>query len=234
MTQGYWFYLTGTLLLTIVIGYMTYMSAQVLRHWRPDRNLLLLPVETLMRLLLIALCLGLGWLSGLGPTQLGWVWPEQTNTWLVALAWGGLVAGCFIIATPWVIKRTGEMHYSAVIVDAIVPRNQRELWLVALAMIPVVVLEELLFRSLLIGGLAPVLPVTLLVVGWSILFGLLHSPQGQLGMAGATIAGVLLGWLFLTYGTLAAPLIAHYAINIIQLVFAMRQRAATVGADVDR
>lgn len=234
MTPRYWLFLMATLALTILIGYMTYNSARLLRNWQRDRNLLLLPVENLLRIALAGLCLGLGWVSGLDRSQLGWVWPAQPNNWFVALAWGGLVAGLFIVATPWLVARTDERYYSAIVVDAIVPHSLRELWLVALAMIPVVLLEELLFRSLLIGGLDPVAPAGWLVVGWSALFGLLHSPQGRLGVAGATAAGLLLGWLFLIYTSLVVPLLAHYTINMIQLYYAMRQRMAQADPEAER
>lgn len=225
MAFTYWLFVTGTLALTALIGYNTYLSAQLLRRWRPAQNLLLLPGENLIRLLLIALCIGLGWLSGLEPSQLGWVWPDDAAPLLRGLAWGAVLALVFAGLTLWIVRRTGQRFYSPVVVQAIVPRSRGELVWVCLAMVPVVLLEELLFRSLLLGGLAPVLPVPLLVIGWSLFFGLLHSPQGVWGMVGAGLGGVLLSWLFLREGTLVTPVVAHYVTNIVQLIQAMRLRA---------
>ncbi len=224
MTYSYWLFVAATLALTAAIGYNTYLSAQLLRRWRPTRNLLLMPGENLLRLALIGLCIGLGWLSGLPPATLGWVWPVTPVMLWRGLLWGGVLACFFAGSTLWIVRRTGDRFYSPVVVEAIAPRNRRELWLVCLVMIPVVVLEELLFRSLLLGGFTPVAPAPLLAIGWSVLFGLLHSPQGIWGMAGAALGGALLSWLFLDTGVLAIPLIAHYATNLIQVGLAMYMR----------
>jgi uncharacterized protein len=222
MDLRYWFFLTGVLVLTGVIGYNTYLSAQLLQRWQPDRNLLLLPAETLLRLALIALCVGLGWLSGLDRSTLGWVWPGGIRPWVVGAAWGVALAGFFMLATLGIVRWTGRRFYSSTIVRAIVPQSGWELIGVSLAMISVVMLEELLFRSLLLAGLAPLAPMPLLVIGWSVVFGLLHSPQGLWGMIGAGLAGALLSWLFLQSGSLLIPWIAHYVANMVQVVQAMR------------
>jgi membrane protease YdiL (CAAX protease family) len=235
MLERYWIFVVLTLLFTGFVGYNTYATAHLLRRWQPDgalrsrsgRNLLLLPAENLLRLVLIAFCLGLGLLSGLEPRQLGWVWPATPEPFLWGAGWGVVLAGFFYLSTQWIIRRTGQRYYSSVIVQAIVPGNRVELVLVCISMFGVVALEELLFRSLLLSGLQPILPTPVLLIGWSVVFGLLHSPQGVWGMAGATMAGVVLGWLFLSLDGLAAPLVAHYITNIIQVVQAMRRMRNT-------
>jgi membrane protease YdiL (CAAX protease family) len=224
MTQRYWLFVALTLALTGFIGYNTYLSAQLLRRWRPDRNLLLLPAENLLRLGLVLACLGLGVLSGLDARQLGWLlsrWPAQL---LWGVGWGVGLAGFLYLSTRWILQRSGQRFYSSIIVQAIVPKSTGELLGVSLVMISVVLLEELLFRSLLLGGLAPILPAPLLLIGWSVVFGLLHSPQGLWGMIGAGLAGAVLGWLFLQHGSLLTPLIAHYVTNMVQVLQAMRLR----------
>ena len=55
MPINFWIFVLLTLALVIFISYGTYATAQLLRHWQPDRNLLLLPAENLIRLLLITL-----------------------------------------------------------------------------------------------------------------------------------------------------------------------------------
>jgi membrane protease YdiL (CAAX protease family) len=85
-----------------------------------------------------------------------------------------------------------------------------------------VLLEELLFRSLLIGGLSPLLPAPLLMVLVSFLFGALHAPQGLWGMVGAGAAGIIFGALFLAEQSLLAPIVAHYLANLVQIMLAMR------------
>lgn len=222
MPITYWIFVLLTVALLSFIGYGTYTTARLLRTWQPDYNLLLLPAETWLRLALIGLCLALGLLSGVSPQELGWVstaWPTHVG-W--GIGWGSGLALFFYVTTRWVVGRGNGRFYSTVIIKAITPRNQRELGLVLLAMGPVVLLEELLFRSLLIGGLRPILPLPLLLIGWSVLFGLLHQPQGIWGMIGAGFAGLILGYLFMASGTLVLPVVTHYITNIVQVIQAMR------------
>lgn len=214
-----------TLALTGWIGYNTYATARLLRTWRPPSNPLLHPLETAVRLALIAACIGLGWLSGLDRAVLGWTAADPGAQIVLGVLGGILLGAVFLVGTRWVVKRTGERYYSPLVLDLIVPKDRREFLFTTLAMVTVVLLEELLFRSLLIGGMTPLLPGPFLVLGVGIVFGLLHSPQGTWGMAGAALAGVILGALFLLAGSLLLPCIAHYTANMVQVSVAYRERA---------
>jgi len=227
MPINFWIFVVLTLALVTFISYGTYATAQLLRHWRPDRNLLLLPAENLIRLLFIALCLVLGLVSGASRGQLGWVFPAVGRQLFWGMIWGAGLALFFYLSTQWLVARTGQRFYSSAVIQAITPHSTRELGWVLAAMLPVVLLEELLFRSLLIGGLAAVLPTHLLVIGWSVLFGLLHAPQGLWGMIGAGVAGLLLGSLFVGQGSILLPIVAHYVTNALQIGQAMRLDQAT-------
>jgi membrane protease YdiL (CAAX protease family) len=224
LPSRYLLFVVLTLMLTAWIGYNTYLTAQALRTWRPESSPLLHPLETVVRLVLIAGCIGLGLLSGLDPAVLGWTAAHAG----AQVVWGllaGLALGVvFLLATRLVVKRTGQRYYSPLVIDLIVPRDRRELVLTTLAMVTVVTLEELLFRSLLIGGLTPLLPGPVLAVGFGMLFGLLHTPQGAWGMAGAALAGIILGALFLLTGSLLLPSVAHYVANMVQVGVAYRER----------
>ena len=233
MTLNYWIFVLLLVGLLGFISYGTYTTARLLRSLQPDRTLLLLPAENGVRLLLIGLCVGLGWLSGLTRQQLGWTitdWLAQVG-W--GISWGSGLALFFYFTTDHLVRRGGDRFYSTVIIKAITPHNRRELLLVLLAMGPVVLMEELLFRSLLIGGLTPILPLPLLLIGWSLLFGLLHQPQGLWGMIGAGLAGLVLGYLFVQAGSIMLPLVAHYVTNMMQVVQAKRlgDGSPTYGTD---
>jgi membrane protease YdiL (CAAX protease family) len=222
MPARYWLFVALTLALTGFTGYGAYRTAQFLRSWRPDRNLLLLPAENLVRIVLIGICLALGRLSGLDAGALGW----RLQPLLPQLG-GGLLIGVglalvFYTSTRWVAAHAGPRIYSPAVLEIIVPRSRREFWAVVAVMVPMVVLEELLFRSLLLGGLLPVLPAAGLLAATGVIFGLMHSPQGLWGMAGAGLAGVLLGLLFLWAGSLLLPMTAHYVANVVQVELAMR------------
>jgi len=222
MTFTYWLFVLGSLLLTAFISYGTFATARLLTRWRPDHNLLVSPMENLVRLVIILICLGLGRLSGLSAGALGWQFHAPGRQ----LLWGGVIGfgmGLVIYhSTRWVLRWTGQRFYSTTVIEYILPTNRRELVLVLLAMWPKIILEELLFRSLLLGGLAPIIPLSILLIGLSLLFGLLHSPQGVWGMVGSGLAGLLLGLLFLWQESLLTPLIAHYTTNAFQLIQAKR------------
>jgi membrane protease YdiL (CAAX protease family) len=222
MPLRYWLFVWLTLGLATFVGYGTYRTALLLRSWRPDRNLLLLPGENLARLALILLCVGLGLLSGLDPGRLGWQWEAVAPQLLGGIAAGAALALLFYAATRWVVAAGGNRFYSPTVLEIIVPRSQAEFWAVAAVMVSVVLLEELLFRSLLLGGLLPILPAPLLIIAGGILFGALHSPQGVWGMAGAGLAGMALGLLFLLAGSLLLPFVAHYVTNMLQIWLALR------------
>jgi membrane protease YdiL (CAAX protease family) len=53
----------------------------------------------------------------------------------------------------------------------------------------------------------------------------MHLPQGALGIVVAAALGLLFSWLFLATQSLVAPSIAHYLINLLQLVWASREKA---------
>jgi membrane protease YdiL (CAAX protease family) len=222
MSLQYWLAILLTLLLTGFVGYGTYRTAHLLRVWQPDRNLLLLPAENGVRIGLILLCIGLGHATGLSKELLGWTAPQWQQQVLWGTLWGLLIAFVFYASTRWLAARTGSRLYSPTVLALVVPHTTSELALVSLAMAPVVILEEMLFRSLLLGGLSPVAPVPLLLIATGLIFGLMHSPQGIWGMVGAGLAGVLFGLLFLQYHSLVQPVAAHYVANMAQILIAMR------------
>lgn len=226
MSLRYQIFLLLTGLLVTALGYGTYATAKLLRSWRPDRNLLLTPAENALRLVLLPVCVGLGLLSNLPPSQLGWslAWQgaQVARESLLGIAIGTALALLFFLSTRSLKTEISNRFYSTTLIEAILPQNDREFVLVCLAMVPVVLVEELLFRSLLIGGFAPLAPVPLLILATGCLFGIMHSPQGVWGMMGAGLAGILFGLLFVWFGTLFIPIVAHYVANIVQILIAMR------------
>ena len=209
-----------TLLLVAFVGYGTYRAAQILPSWPANQNPLLHPAETAVRFLLIGLCIGLGFLSGESYTALGWQIPNQLADAIWGILWGLAIAIIYIIATRWIMAQSGGRYYTPVVVRVIVPRSRQQLLAVAWAMVNVVLLEELLFRTLLLGGFAPLLPTWLLLVMGGLIFGLMHSPQGWWGMGAIAIGGGFLGLMFVTTQSLLMPVVAHYVINMAQIGYA--------------
>ncbi len=218
-------FVIGTLCLVAFMAWGTYRTTQVLSLLPPGVNPLLLPAENGLRLILVLMCVGLGWSSGVSPVQLGWVSVEPGRDLGLGLAVGAVVALIVPPLTQLVVRWFGPQVYSPLVVKSIMPRNRRQWALVPAALVSAVLLEELLFRSLLLGGFAVFAPPFLLASIWSLAFGALHWPQGIFGAVVAAALGGLLSALFLGTGGLLAPFVAHYVINLVQLVLAARDKA---------
>jgi membrane protease YdiL (CAAX protease family) len=188
-------------------------------------NLLLAPIENVIKAVLVLVCIGLGILSGVSVSQLGWtldnVW-RDIGLGLIL----GLVTQLVVNAlTLWAIKIWGKEIYSPVVMRNIMPRTRLEWLLVPAALLLAVVLEELLFRSLLVGALSVAIPVALLVIVTATIFGLMHSAQGILGVVMTAAMGLWLTMLFIWSGGLLLPLTTHFVINCLQLLKAQDKRA---------
>lgn len=218
-------FVLGTLCVLAFLAWATYHTAQLLREMLPPDNLLLLPAENLLRLALILVCVGLGQMSNLPYTQLGWISSGFACDLAAGFGVGSAVALVVPLLTHGAVARFGPGVYSPVVVRAVLPRHPREWLLVPLALIPSVFLEELLFRSLLLGGFGIFAPPLVLALLWSILFGAMHLPQGALGIVVAAALGLILSGLFLATRSLLAPFIAHYVINLLQLVWAAHDKS---------
>ncbi len=213
-------FVVGTFGILLLLAVGTFQTALYLRHVAIRFNPLLLPVENVMRLALIAACIWLGVTSGLPYQALGWASPDWMRDVALGLLVGVFVACAVPVLTQLAIKRLGAHIYSPVVVRSILPRTRREWLLVPLALLSSVLLEELLFRSLLLGGLGQLAPPVLLALAWSVVFGAMHLPQGALGIVVASAMGLVLSALYLSTTSLVAPLIAHYVINLLQLFWA--------------
>lgn len=218
-----------TLILVAFLAWGTYRTGVLLRTVTLSQNLLLLPAENGLRLFLILACLLLAGLSGREPARFGWPgagWPQSLGLGLVLGVVGQWLTWR---ATTWAIQRWGPAIYNPVIVRGILPRDRREWVLVPLAMLPAVLLEEVIFRAFLVGWFSLWLPVGLLVVVASLLFGWMHSPQGRLGVIGAAILSLGLSALFLWRGDLVTPVAAHFTLNFLQIVaYSQKSGAAEI------
>ncbi len=214
----------GTLSILVILAWGTYQTAKYLRQVALTFNPLLMPAENIMRLALIAVCLWLGSISGLPYKTLGWRAADPGRDVALGLGVGIVIAILIPLLTQAAIKNFGTLIYSPVVVRSVLPRTRREWVLVPLALVGTVLLEELLFRSLLLGGFGQFAPPVLMAALWSVLFGFMHMPQGSLGIVVAAVMGLVLSALFLGTSSLLTPLVAHYVINVLQIVWASLDR----------
>ena len=214
----------GVVILTALLGWITFRSHLLLKEYRPDVNLLLSIPEITVRLLLVAVCLGLAWLSGLPAAELGLIFQNPPQTMAAGLGIGLVLVVIINLVTNWCISRFGRHIYSPLVIQNVLPRRPIEWVLAVFALLPAVLMEELLFRSLWLGSFNQMMPWWLLTIGTSIIFGLMHQPQGQLGMILAGGINIFFCMLFVWSGQLLLPLTAHYVANLFQLIVAYHQR----------
>ncbi len=113
--------------------------------------------------------------------------------------------------------------YDNRLLRAIVPANRLEWVGVMAVLLPAAALEELLFRSLPLGGLTWLVSPWVLIWPLSLLFGLMHASQGQWGVVGAAIMGLLLSALFLWTGSIWVPIVTHWLLNAAEVTIAQRR-----------
>jgi len=215
-----WVFFGSVILLITFVAISTVHSGLLLRHWTPPFNLLLSVPDNLARLALIGLCLALGIGLGPGPTALGWGTIHLTQDLLWG-AWAGVsLSLALTVAGRAATRQWGAGVYSSKMLQCILPVSRKEWVGVLLALLPAAALEELLFRSLPLGGLGWLIVPWWLLWPLSLFFGLLHWPQGAWGVVGATLAAVALSLLFLASGSIWLPLAAHYVLNVSQLLLA--------------
>lgn len=218
----------GSLLLTVLLGAAAYRSGLALKRGQVSVNLLLAPLENVARLALVGLCLAIGWGSGLEPQVLGWRWGEAVVPLLAGLVAGLALLVVVNIGTTWAVRRYGPGIYSPLVLRNMLPRRGSDWLLAPLALAPAVLLEELLFRSLLVGGFSVLIPMGAAVALSSLAFGIMHVPQGVLGVGAATILGVVLAALLWWQESLLAPFVAHYVLNLAQLGIAVVASTASL------
>lgn len=212
-----------TALLIAGLGAATYQSGRILRRIIPPVNLLLTLPDNLLRVVMIAFCLWLGLSLGPGAGALGW----SLDHFLRHASLGALVG--LVLAPPlqWLsaaaVRRWGSEVYDNLVLRAIVPVNGAEWVGVAAALLPAALLEELVFRSLPLAGLSWLISPWVLMWPLALLFGLLHWPQGPLGVVGTTFLGLILSALFLWTGSIWTVVFAHWVLNLVEVTLAWQQ-----------
>ena len=215
-------FLAGLVALIALVAVSTVRTGRLLRTWTPPFNPLLSLPENALRLGLIAASVGLGLAFGPGPAALGWqtahIWRDLARRRLLrcgdgrVLCPGGAGRGESVGAGG--LRRPGAPVHPA-------GHSARAAGGGAGAAAGCM-LEELLFRSLPLGGLTWLIAPHWLMWPLAVFFGLLHWPQGGWGVAGTTLAAILLSLLFLATGSIWPPLAAHYVMNGLQVAVAVR------------
>src|SRR5262245_24852754 len=98
----------GSLGLTVALAWATYQSGRLLRAVPVHENLLLAPMENLVKLGLVLICIGLGIVSGVSAAQLGWTLDNVWRDIGLGLILGLLTQLVANAVTDWAIKVWGK------------------------------------------------------------------------------------------------------------------------------
>ena len=178
----------------------TYYLISVLQNW--------LPV-----LLLVVICLGLGW----SPQLLGLHLP--TNWYLAGLV---LAMGIIVIVALMLLLRLGvrdpafrsslSTSASTRVAASLVPRTAKERFLFAFASLTAGFCEELLYRGFLLLYLTHLFPRISMVLALplaALVFGLSHISYGRVPALLSGVAGLAYGFLYVITGSLYLPMMVH-------------------------
>jgi membrane protease YdiL (CAAX protease family) len=145
--------------------------------------------------------------SAVGLVSIG---PLPLLAWSLALTAGGMT-------TIWVFRaiglRTGVKESR--LLRELLPRTSKERRVFALLSVAAGSGEEMAYRGYAIPVLAPLLGVPGAAILTTLIFGVLHSYQGWLGIVRTSVMGGILAWGFLASGSLWPSIIAHTAIDLL-------------------
>ncbi len=195
---------------------------------------LLLPVVTPMTALGIAIAIGFGGVGSLAARRVAP--PQETRLGLCGFAWRHLLPILLLLPVTLlaseldnVIRAWLPAPDQAEIAQRVAERltgggalGWVESVIVALGIAPVV--EEFFFRGVLLQGLVANSGVLRALAATALLFGLGHGTLGASpgaflsALAGATLYGVVLGWVRLGTGSLLASMLLHGGINALGLL----------------
>lgn len=177
--------------------------------------------------LLLALTLGTVWYTAVPLEVLGLARP--TIAGLAVGAGLGLALSVGNEASARLADRLG-FDRDERLRELLTPDSPRG-WLALLVVVlPLVAAtEELLFRGVLVGGLAAGfgLPVWGLAAASSVAFGLGHGLQGEAGVVVTTGLGFALAAAFVLTGSLLVVIIAHSLVNVLEFVLNERVRSSS-------
>jgi membrane protease YdiL (CAAX protease family) len=139
-----------------------------------------------------------------------WLGASGLPAALVSAGLGALVAAATIAATRVLVRRAGWARALHADLRPVV-RDSSDTALLVVAVASGIG-EEILFRGLLVPAVG--------VVAAALVFGLVHQVRGRARwgwMVWATVMGLAFGLVFRVTGSLVGPMLAHVAINAVNL-----------------
>lgn len=104
--------------------------------------------------------------------------------------------------------------------EAILPRDGRQLFWGLIVSVFAGVFEEIAYRGYLMAYFGTWLDQWGALAASSLLFGLAHLYQGKWGVPVTALLGALFGWIYIETGSLLLPVLLHAALDISAMVTA--------------
>jgi membrane protease YdiL (CAAX protease family) len=173
------------------------------------------------------------WLLGLGLGAMA-LWHFAGRDWAAmgfavsgdsGLA-AGIAIGAFIgltlrpILVAFSPKAAAGMRRQFGALEAILPRDGRQLFWGLIVSVFAGVFEEIAYRGYLIAYLGTWLDQWGALAASSLLFGMAHLYQGKWGVPVTALLGALFGWIYIETGSLLLPILLHAAVDISSMVTA--------------
>ncbi len=220
-------FIIGTLGLISFLYWSAYQSEKLMRTIEIKGNLLLSLPEFIFKLVLLGLCMGLvSSLTVASPEKyIGWPSDNPSLDVILGAVLGLVVQFIVSFSSVLAIRIFGKSIYSPQIMKSVTPKNQREWVLIILPLLLAVSIEELLFRGLLIGGFSLVVNPWVMAIASSLIFGIMHSPQGSLGIVLTGTVGFIFAAAFILSNSLILVICAHFIVNFLQILRAKEDLA---------
>jgi membrane protease YdiL (CAAX protease family) len=164
---------------------------------------------------------------GLDPAELGWRWPQNQA---VGYAVAAYVLVLIVLGVRSRRRRAGGVRVPEHIA-LLLPTTAIQRWLAAGLSVTAGVVEEAIFRGLLIAAGVGLLGLPALAAGaLSVaLFSWGHVYQGRAGVVGAAVLGTLFTLLYLLTGSLLLPIILHIGQDLAAFLY-QRPRSGSLAA----
>lgn len=137
-----------------------------------------------------------------------------------AVGLGIVVGGVFYVLNEALVRVAQQYGTPPTALrEALAPETPAGWVVLFVVVLPVIAgFEELLFRGALIGVVHAgfEIPLWLLAIGSSAVFGLGHGAQGRVGILVTGLLGLGLAGVFIWTGNLLVVIVAHYVINALE------------------
>ena len=186
-------------------------------HVEPGERLSLYRSTIAFQWLATAVAAWRAWAHGLSATQLGLVIPEGLTAIVIAI-----LGAAVIVTLQWLnLRRMGRSPSPLrrplqALAERILPQSTTELIPFFALSVTAGLCEEFLYRGFAMAVLSRAgLPVGVVILVSSVIFGLAHLYQGRAGFVSTLVLGILFGVSRAAFGSLLPGTVWHMGVDLV-------------------